>query len=81
MNDQGITLGEMGYGDPEGETLRGEPMPFLLRDVLAKASNIDQVKSILSTLSSKKLAWAAAEAIIVSIRISKIRVVIQRFVK
>lgn len=47
MNDQGITLGEMGYGDPENETLRGEPMPFVLRDVLAKASNLTDVKNIL----------------------------------
>ena len=37
MNAQGITLGEMGYGDPEGETMRGTPMPFVLRDVLTYA--------------------------------------------
>ncbi|RIL09655.1 MAG: hypothetical protein DCC75_06045 [Proteobacteria bacterium] len=48
MNDQGITLGEMGYGDPEGETLRGKPMPFLLREVLQSAANLADVRSLIS---------------------------------
>ena len=48
MNEQGITLGEMGYGDPPNETLRGKPMPFLLRDVLQYASNLGDVRRILS---------------------------------
>ena len=47
MNAQGITLGEMGYGDPEGETLRGKPMVFLLRDVLSYASNLGDVRKLL----------------------------------
>lgn len=47
MNAKGITLGEKGYGDPAGETLRGMPMPFLLRDVLSKASNLRDVRKIL----------------------------------
>jgi hypothetical protein len=49
MNDQGITLGEMGYGDRPDETIYGEPMPFLLRDVLAKAKNLADVRRIIST--------------------------------
>jgi hypothetical protein len=47
MNAKGITLGEMGYGDPDGETMRGEPMPFLLRDVLSQASNLSDVRKII----------------------------------
>lgn len=49
MNAQGITLGEMGYGDPEGETMRGEPMPFVLRDVLTYASNLSDVRRLISS--------------------------------
>jgi hypothetical protein len=49
MNEAGITLGEMGYGDPEGETLRGVPMIFLLREVLAKAENLNDVRKILKS--------------------------------
>jgi len=47
MNEAGITLGEMGYGDPEGETLRGMPMVFLLREVLSKAESLNDVRKIL----------------------------------
>lgn len=45
INAQGITLGEMGYGDPEGETMRGQPMPFLLRDILSYTSNLSEVRA------------------------------------
>jgi hypothetical protein len=38
----------MGYGDPEGETMRGKPMPFLLRDVLSYSSNLADVRKIIS---------------------------------
>lgn len=48
MNSQEITLGEMGYGDPEGETMQGEPMPFVLRDVLTYAKNLKDVQRIIS---------------------------------
>ena len=48
MNAQGITLGEMGYGDPEGETMRGTTMPFVLRDVLTYAKNLRQVRKIIT---------------------------------
>lgn len=47
MNAEGITLGEMGYGDPPNETLRGRPMPFLLRDVLSQASSLGEAELIL----------------------------------
>lgn len=47
MNAQGITLGEMGYGDPANETLSGKPMPFLLRDVLSYANNLSEVRKII----------------------------------
>lgn len=49
MNAQGITLGEMGYGDPEGETMRGTPMPFVLRDVLSYSSNLADVRHQISS--------------------------------
>lgn len=47
LNARGITLGEMGYGDPGNETLRGIPMPFLLRDILTHASNLQDVRKII----------------------------------
>lgn len=47
INAAGITLGEMGYRDPENETLRGEPMPFMLRNVLSQASNLEDVRRII----------------------------------
>jgi hypothetical protein len=49
MNAQGITLGEMGYGDPEGETMRGMPMPFVLRDVMTYSKNLADVRKIISS--------------------------------
>ncbi len=48
MNEAGITLGEMGYGNPPGETMRGMPMPFMLREVMSKAKNLADVRSIIS---------------------------------
>lgn len=47
MNAEGITLGEMGYKDPESETLRGMPMIFLLREVLRTAKNLGDVRKLL----------------------------------
>jgi len=47
MNAQGITLGEMGYRNPPNERLDGKTMPFLLRDVLNKASNLADVRRII----------------------------------
>lgn len=48
MNAAGITLGEMGYGDPANESLRGKPMIFLLREVLDTASSLSDVRRIIS---------------------------------
>lgn len=47
INSEGITLGEMGYGNPDNETLHGKPMPFLLRDVLQYAKNLKDVRRII----------------------------------
>jgi isopenicillin-N N-acyltransferase-like protein len=49
INAEGITLGEMGYGDPEGETMRGTPMPFVLRDVLTYSKNLADVRKQISS--------------------------------
>lgn len=49
MNDQGITLGEMGYEDPPNETLEGRPMPFALREILAHASNLNEVGAMIKS--------------------------------
>ena len=48
MNAEGITLGEMGYGSPPNETLRGKPMIFLLREVLDNAKSLANVRTIIS---------------------------------
>jgi hypothetical protein len=47
MNAEKITLGEMGYGDPAGETLAGTPMCFLLREILQRARNLGDVRRII----------------------------------
>lgn len=49
LNSEGITLGEMGNGDTPNETLRGKPMPFLLRDVMTYAENLRDVRKIIKT--------------------------------
>jgi hypothetical protein len=49
INAEGITLGEMGYGDPPGETLRGMPMPFMLREVLSRARSVNEAGRIIET--------------------------------
>lgn len=48
INEEGITLGEMGYGNPPNETVEGTPMPFLLREVMAKASSLKDVRKIIA---------------------------------
>ena len=40
-------IGEMGYGDPDYETLRGTPMVLMLRDVLTKADDLSDVRNII----------------------------------
>ena len=46
VNDQGVALSEMGFGNPPGETLEGEPMPFLLKNVLRYAGNAEEGAAI-----------------------------------
>jgi len=46
MNDAGLAVSEMGYGDPDGENLRGAPMPFLLLDVLRWARTPGEASGI-----------------------------------
>jgi hypothetical protein len=46
INDQGVAVSEKGYGSPPGERLDGEPMPFVLEDVLRFASTADQAAAI-----------------------------------
>lgn len=47
MNAEGITIGEMGYGDPPNETLFGKPMPFMLRDVMRYSHNLADVRKVI----------------------------------
>ncbi len=47
MNDKGVAVSEMGFGNPPGETLAGIPMPFLLKQVLRYANNADQGAAII----------------------------------
>lgn len=49
MNEQGITLGEMGYKDPPHETLRGTPMIFVLREVLKRAGSLKEVQEVIKS--------------------------------
>lgn len=47
MNAEKITIGEMGDGDTPNETLAGDPMPFVMRQVLASAKNLGDVRKII----------------------------------
>jgi len=58
MNEKGIAVSEMGYGGPgnnmpgipkpePAETLRGMPMPFLLKKVLQYSDNVEQANGII----------------------------------
>ncbi|HMO02613.1 MAG TPA: C45 family autoproteolytic acyltransferase/hydrolase [Oligoflexia bacterium] len=49
MNGAGITLGEMGYGDFDNETLSGRPMIFMLRELLQNATTLQKAEEIVST--------------------------------
>ncbi|MGQ9576859.1 MAG: C45 family autoproteolytic acyltransferase/hydrolase [Thermoguttaceae bacterium] len=70
MNDKGLAVGEMG-GRGEGDW-DGTPMSFLLRDVMERASSVEQALEILRTarrtcqyyyiLSDKSKAMAGVEA-------------------
>ena len=47
VNEKGVALSEMGFGNPPGETLAGTPMPFLLKNVLRYADAAEQAAAII----------------------------------
>src|SRR5438552_152767 len=47
MNEKGVAISEMGYGNPPGETLAGEPMPFLLKQALRYANTADEAACLI----------------------------------
>ena len=47
MNEKGVAISEMGFGNPPGETLAGEPMIFLLKRVLRNADTAEGAASII----------------------------------
>jgi hypothetical protein len=46
VNDKGVAISEMGFGNPPGETLAGTPMPFLLKNVLRFANTAEDGAAI-----------------------------------
>ncbi len=47
MNNTGLAVSEMGYGNPEGEHFHATPMPFLLLDVLRWARTPEEASGII----------------------------------
>ena len=47
VNEKGVALSEMGFGNPPGETLAGTPMPFLLKNVLRYADAAEDAAAII----------------------------------
>src|ERR1043166_2115006 len=47
MNEKGLSISEMGFGNPPGETLAGEPMIFLLKRALRHADTAEGAASII----------------------------------
>ncbi len=47
MNSQRMTFGEMGYGNPPGETMEGIPFVFLFRRLMREAASLEDVSRIL----------------------------------
>ncbi len=47
MNDSGLAVSEMGYGNPDGETFHAIPMPFLLLDILRWCSHPREAEGII----------------------------------
>jgi hypothetical protein len=50
MNEKGVAISEMGYGNPPGETLEGIPMPFLLKQVLRYANTTEEAAAIIQSV-------------------------------
>lgn len=49
MNDQQLTFGEMGYGNPPGESLEGIPFVFLFRKMMREADSIEDIKQAIES--------------------------------
>ena len=49
MNDTGLAVSEMGYGNPDGENFHAIPMPFLLLDVLRWCENPSEAAGIIKS--------------------------------
>ncbi len=47
MNDKQMAFGEMGYGDPDEETLEGIPFVFLYRKLMRESQTIDDALKII----------------------------------
>lgn len=50
MNEQQLTFGEMGYGDPPGESLEGIPFIFLFRKMMREADSIADIKRTIESV-------------------------------
>lgn len=48
MNEKMMTFGEMGYGDPPGESLEGIPFVFLFRKLMREADTLNDAKIIIN---------------------------------
>ncbi len=48
VNSRGMTFGEMGYGDPPGESLEGSPFPLLFNKLMREARSLDDVERIIT---------------------------------
>lgn len=48
MNEQRMTFGEMGYGNPPGESLEGIPFIFLFRKLMREASTIEDAQRLIA---------------------------------
>jgi len=47
MNNKQMAFGEMGYGNPPGESLNGIPFPFLFRKLMREADTLAQAEEII----------------------------------
>lgn len=47
MNEQQMAFGEMGYGNPPGESLEGIPFVFLFRKLMREANTLDEAVNMI----------------------------------
>jgi hypothetical protein len=50
MNDQRMTFGEMGYGNPPGESLEGIPFIFLFRKLMRETATLEEALQIITAV-------------------------------